>query len=128
MLIANELTLSRQGISLEDITPKWQKAKFELEQLEKQSESLEAITKVPKAAGTTTTAPLILVQLLKRILQKRHLFWTELRDHTAVRARTLFTVNLHNRSLEGRLEFDHGQKKLGVRVSEVLLPTMVGHS
>ncbi|KAK4685679.1 structural maintenance of chromosomes protein 6, partial [Tremellales sp. Uapishka_1] len=53
---------------------------------------------------------------LERSLLTRKQRWETFRKHIAIRARTNFIVNLSKRNFEGRLEFDHVNQLLAVRV------------
>ncbi|ORX37312.1 hypothetical protein BD324DRAFT_440475 [Kockovaella imperatae] len=89
----------RQGVSLEEIMPRYQKAKDELAELKRQLANFRSVA-----------------NQVKQMFRTRMRWWELQRNSIAIRARTLFIVNLHKRNLEGKLLFEHKKKKLGVRI------------
>jgi hypothetical protein len=70
--------------------------------------------KVSPLQGSDTHAS----QQITQAFKDRQQWWSDMRSHVAVRARSLFIVHLQKRGLDGKLVFQHEASRLVIKASD----------
>jgi len=89
----------KQGASVEEMVQEVNKAKGNLEKVEKELKQMSALNKVLKAS--------LLVRLAR---------WQDFRRHIALRCKHVFQYHLSNRGYYGKILFNHDKGTLDIRV------------
>lgn len=100
----------------EEVTRRWSEAQKKYLSAKKEVRDAKRLSNVSDEQGLIMHAVLTMLQLLMQTLAERHRRWGLFRGYISMRTRINFSYLLTERNFRGRIEFDHSEKTLDLKI------------